>query len=89
MRVAPSPPAYRGEKVKGHMRSRTSTLLSLLKRERPHPAERLLKPADEETVAVLESWAGFGGSTRHSGSSDYARADVEIREISPRSSFSC
>lgn len=75
--------------MKEHRISRTSILLGLLRRERPHPAEGLLKPADEETVAVLESWAGFGGNTRHSGSSDFARENVEVGGVSPRSSFSC
>ena len=47
--------------VKGRVRgtSRTSTLMRMLKRERPHPAEALLKPADPKVVTVLDMWGGF------------------------------
>ena len=51
---------------KGHKRtsSRTSTLMRMLRRARPHPAERLLKPADPVVVCVLDQWGGFGAQSQ-------------------------
>lgn len=56
--------------------------MRILRRERPHPAERLLKPADPVVVCVLDQWGGFGANRNGNG-----RRSEEWEGVGPMDDF--